>query len=102
VIHNSRLKRRVLSSAGIELDAEFDTMVASRRLRGVEALGGHDLTTLCERELGAVLDKGVQSSNWSRRPLDAEQIRCAALDVEALLSLYDHFSGAEDSESALA
>jgi ribonuclease D len=47
---------------------------------------------LCERELGAALDKGAQTSNWSRRPLDAEQIRYAALDVEVLLALYDHFS----------
>jgi ribonuclease D len=44
---------------------------------------------VCERELGVSLDKGEQTSDWGRRPLDAEQIRYAALDAEVLLGLFD-------------
>jgi len=32
--------------------------------------------------------KSQQTSNWSRRPLDADQLRYAALDTEVLLDLY--------------
>ena len=49
---------------------------------------------VCERELGISLDKSSQTSNWSRRPLDADQLRYAALDAEVLLVLYDRFSNA--------
>jgi ribonuclease D len=62
---------------------------ASRRVRGREALGGHSLAVVCERELGFTLDKEAQTSNWSRRPLDAEQLRYAALDAEVLLLLHE-------------
>ena len=47
---------------------------------------------VCERELGIVLDKASQTSNWSRRPLDADQLRYAALDAEVLLALHGRFT----------
>jgi ribonuclease D len=46
---------------------------------------------VCERELGISLDKSSQTSNWSRRPLDADRLRYAAFDAEVLLGLYDRF-----------
>ena len=88
VIHNARFEQRVLAAVGIELGGVFDTLEASRRARGRDALGGHGLAMVCERELGFTLDKGEQTSNWSRRPLDAEQLRYAALDAEVLLALH--------------
>jgi len=94
VIHNARFERRVLAAVGIALDGVFDTLEASRRVRGKDAMGGHGLAMLCERELGVALDKGEQTSNWSRRPLDADQLRYAALDAEMLLALFDRLSGA--------
>jgi ATP-dependent Lhr-like helicase len=91
IIHNARFERRVLAGLGIELEGVFDTLEASRRLRGTDTLGGHSLAMVCERELGLSLDKSSQISNWSHRPLDAAQLRYAAMDAEVLLDLYDRF-----------
>ena len=92
VIHNARFERRVLAAVGIPLDNVFDTMEASRMLRGTDAIGGHSLAMVVERELDLALDKSCQTSNWTRRPLDPDQLHYAALDAEILLSLYDHFA----------
>lgn len=94
VIHNARFERRVLAAVGIAIDGVFDTLEASRRARGSDALGGHSLAMVCERELGIVLDKASQTSNWSTRPLDADQLRYAALDAEVLLALHERLSTA--------
>ncbi len=91
VIHNARFERRVLAAVGLALDGVFDTLEASKRAHGPDAFGGHSLATVCERELGAALDKSEQTSIWSRRPLDPEQLRYAALDAEVLVRLYGMF-----------
>ncbi|HRG95116.1 MAG TPA: DEAD/DEAH box helicase [Polyangiaceae bacterium] len=93
VIHNARFERRVLGSLGLELGGVFDTLEASRRLRGRDILGGHGLAMVCERELGLTLDKAEQTSNWSRRPLDGAQLRYAASDAEVLLLLHERLRG---------
>ena len=100
VIHNARFERRVLAAAGVALEGVFDTLEASRRVRGTDALGGHGLAIVCERELGVSLDKGEQTSNWSRRPLDADQLRYAALDAEVLLTLFDRLKVADAGAGA--
>ncbi len=92
VIHDARFERRVLATIGMQLEGVFDTLEASRRMHGVDALGGHSLSMVCERELGFGLDKSQQTSNWSRRPLDADQLRYAALDAEVLLALHARFA----------
>ena len=95
VIHNARFERRALAGVGIAIEGEFDTLEASRRLRGRDALGGHGLAMVCELELGLRLDKSAQTSNWARRPLDAEQLRYAALDAEVLVGLRERLVGGE-------
>lgn len=92
VIHNAPFERRVLASVGIPLDGVFDTLDASRRTRGSNALGGHSLAMVCERELGIRIDKSAQTSDWGRRPLDADQLKYAALDAEVLLALHERFN----------
>lgn len=94
VIHNARFEKRVLAKEGIVLGGVYDTMEESQRLRGVDALGGHSLAMVCERELNLSVDKSAQTSNWGRRPLDADQLQYAALDAEVLVRLHDHFSRA--------
>jgi ATP-dependent Lhr-like helicase len=90
VIHNARFERRVLAAVGIALAGVVDTLEVSRRVRGREALGGHSLAVVCERELGMPLDKSEQTSDWSHRPLTADQLRYAAVDAEVLLVLHEH------------
>lgn len=87
VIHDARFQGRVLAAVGLALDGAFDTMEESKRLRGWDAPGGHSLAAVCERELGALIDKSQQTSNWSRRPLDPDQLCYAALNAEVLLEL---------------
>lgn len=87
VIHNATFERSVLLRANISLANVFDTLAASRRIRG-KTPGGHSLAAVCRRELDKVLDKGQQVSDWTRRPLSPEQLAYAALDVEVLVPLY--------------
>jgi ribonuclease D len=63
----------------------FDTQVAS----GFIGLGAPSLAFLVERLLGVKLAKGDRLTDWTRRPLTAEQTLYAAADVEHLLALHD-------------
>ena len=87
VIHNAKFERRILAKSGLEIVPVFDTLDASRRHRGRDALGGHSLAAVVARELELQLDKGEQTSNWARRPLSPEQLAYAAADVEVLIAL---------------
>lgn len=93
VIHNASFERGVFARAGHALVNVFDTLAASRAARGRDALGGHSLAAVCERELGVTIDKAMQTSNWARRPLSAEQLAYAQVDVEVLVPLYEKFGG---------
>lgn len=99
IIHHAAFERRVLAVAGLPLEGVFDTMVASIERHGKDALYGHSLAALCERELGRGMDKSEQTSNWSRRPLTPEQLRYAALDAEVLLPLFDRLGPTAASEN---
>ncbi len=63
----------------------FDTHVAAQLL-GYEQLG---LSFLMERLLGIVHSKRRQRDDWSRRPLEPEQLVYAAMDTHHLLRLRD-------------
>ncbi|MGH9766481.1 MAG: hypothetical protein ACREAB_03525, partial [Blastocatellia bacterium] len=63
-----------------------DTMLAARR-------GGErrcSLQAQVETHLGLQLDKTEQRSDWSRRPLNAEQLNYASLDAACALLLYEN------------
>lgn len=55
---------------------------------------GGGLAGLVEAQLGLQLDKRLQCSSWSQRPLSGEQIRYAASDAAVLLLLLDSFLAA--------
>jgi ribonuclease D len=63
----------------------FDTHVAAQLL-GYEFLG---LSSLMEELLGIHHSKRRQRDDWSRRPLDSEQLEYAAMDTHHLLRLRD-------------
>jgi len=63
----------------------FDTHVAAQFL-GHEQLG---LSALLEGFLGVRHSKHRQRDDWSRRPLDPDQLRYAAMDTHYLLPLRD-------------
>ncbi|MET1001806.1 MAG: HRDC domain-containing protein [Acidimicrobiia bacterium] len=63
----------------------FDTQVAA----GFVGLGTPSLAALVERLLDVRLGKGDRLTDWTRRPLRAEQRTYAAADVEYLLALHD-------------
>ncbi len=61
-----------------------DTMIAAQ-LVGRAKVG---LSDLLEEEFGLRLSKQYQRANWSRRPLDQQMLRYAALDTAHLLPLW--------------
>ncbi len=63
----------------------FDTQVAA----GFIGMGTPSLVAAVERLLGLRLAKGDRLTDWTRRPLRAEQRVYAAADVEHLLALHD-------------
>ncbi len=62
-----------------------DTMLAARRSGEKKC----SLKAQVETHLGLQLDKTEQRGDWSRRPLSAEQLHYAALDVACTLLLYE-------------
>jgi ribonuclease D len=61
----------------------FDTQIAA----GFLGMSSPSLGSLADRLLGLQLEKGDQLTDWTRRPLSADQRRYAAGDVAYLLAL---------------
>lgn len=61
----------------------FDTQVAAFVL----GFKPYSLAGILEARFGVRLDKGLQRSDWSRRPLSPEQLRYASEDTRHLLDL---------------
>src|SRR6266850_347569 len=68
---------------GFQFKNLFDTRVAAAAL-GAQNPG---LASVLEERFGIRLDKSMQRSEWSRRPLSAQQIRYAQLDTHFLVPL---------------
>ncbi|MBX2810511.1 MAG: HRDC domain-containing protein [Myxococcales bacterium] len=72
----------------IQLVSIFDTAVAARVL-GLPCAGLKDVLATC---LSINIDKGEQRSDWSKRPLELNQLRYARQDVEWLIPLRHRLS----------
>jgi ribonuclease D len=83
VLHAASQDLPCLAELGLRPAAVFDTELAAR-LAGLDRVG---LAALVEELLGYQLLKGHGAADWSRRPLPAEWLTYAALDVELLLPL---------------
>jgi ribonuclease D len=94
VFHSARQDLEVLNDhLGAVPGPVWDTQVAAALLGYPDQVG---YTQLAGAELGVTLPKDLSRTDWSRRPLSAEQLRYAAADVHWLLPL------AEQLEAALA
>ncbi|HWQ36584.1 MAG TPA: ribonuclease D [Blastocatellia bacterium] len=85
-IHNASYDAvRLSRHLRIRTSPIHDTMLAARRSGERKC----SLQAQVEAHLGLRLDKTSQRSDWSRRPLDAEQLQYAALDASCTLRLYE-------------
>ncbi len=87
VMHASRQDLEVLYPLAGLVTPVFDTQIAAA-LTGMPAQIGY--ADLVRRTLGVELDKSHTRTDWSRRPLTAEQIAYALDDVRYLLPLKSH------------
>jgi len=85
VLHAASQDLPCLAEVGFRPRRLFDTELAGRLL-GYPRVA---LGTLVEEVLGLHLEKGHSAADWSVRPLRAELLRYAALDVEVLIELRD-------------
>ena len=91
VIHNADFEREMLGKHGIKIEGVYDTLAASRKKHRKGGVSGHKLGDVCERELGIYLDKALQLSDWTTRPLTPDQLNYAAVDAEVMLLLHRVF-----------
>jgi ribonuclease D len=85
VLHAASQDLPCLTELSFRPRSLFDTELAGRLL-GFPRVG---LGALAESVLGWTLEKGHAAADWSVRPLSAELLRYAALDVELLVELRD-------------
>ncbi|MFL6055230.1 MAG: HRDC domain-containing protein [Actinoallomurus sp.] len=85
VLHAASQDLPCLAEIGLAPRRLFDTELAGRLL-GYPRVG---LGTMVETVLGFTLEKGHSAADWSTRPLPADWLRYAALDVELLVELRD-------------
>ena len=85
VLHAASQDLPCLSELNYRPRILFDTELAGRLL-GFPRVA---LGTLVETVLGLHLEKGHSAADWSTRPLPADWLRYAALDVEVLTELRD-------------
>ncbi|WP_193750714.1 ribonuclease D [Leucobacter chromiiresistens] len=83
IFHAASQDLPCLASIGLVPSRIFDTELAARLL-GFERVG---LGAIVERLLGIALEKAHSAADWSQRPLPAEWLEYAALDVVLLPEL---------------
>jgi ribonuclease D len=84
IFHDSEYDVLILRRAfHFDFAALFDTRVAAAVL-GIQSPG---LASVLESRFGVKLDKSMQRSDWSTRPLSAKQIAYARLDTHYLIPL---------------
>ncbi|MBB5915298.1 ribonuclease D [Nocardia transvalensis] len=83
VLHSADQDLPGLAELGLRPARLFDTELGGR-LAGFERVG---LAAMVEKLLGRELRKGHGAADWSTRPLPADWLNYAALDVELLLEL---------------
>jgi hypothetical protein len=85
LFHGIGADTQMLAARGLAVAYTCDVEAASRSIFGQRESG---LATMLERAFGLRLDKSLQRSDWSRRPLSPAMFAYAARDAEMTLALY--------------
>ncbi|MCL2455144.1 MAG: HRDC domain-containing protein [Micrococcales bacterium] len=88
VLHAASQDLPCLAEVGLRPERIFDTELAARLL-GYERVG---LAAVVAQVLGLGLAKEHSAVDWSTRPLPADWLRYAALDVEVLVDVRDQIT----------
>ena len=83
ILHAADQDLPCLAEVGLHPPRLYDTELAGR-LAGFERV---NLAAMVQRLLGLGLAKGHGAADWSKRPLPADWLNYAALDVEVLIEL---------------
>jgi ribonuclease D len=94
ILHSADQDLPCLDEVGMRPPQLYDTELAGR-LAGFDRV---NLAAMVERLLGFGLAKGHGAADWSKRPLPAEWLNYAALDVELLIELREAISGVLDEQ----
>ncbi|MDR3655323.1 MAG: ribonuclease D, partial [Mycobacterium sp.] len=89
ILHSADQDLPCLAEVGMRPPKLYDTELAGR-LAGFDRV---NLAIMVERLLGFGLAKGHGAADWSKRPLPAEWLNYAVLDVELLIELRAAISG---------
>jgi hypothetical protein len=95
LLHGAGSDLRVMAERGLNVAHYFDLEASSRSI-----FGQHEssLAAMLQRALHVRLDKSLQRTDWTRRPLPPAMIAYAARDAEMTLALYywlnEHYSWA--------
>jgi ribonuclease D len=89
ILHAASQDLPCLAELGLHPTSLFDTELAGRLL-GMPRVG---LGPMVQDVLGMTLAKGHGAADWSKRPLPADWLEYAALDVEVLIELRTELTG---------
>lgn len=85
LLHGAGADLRVMAERGLYVPHYYDLEATSRSI-----FGQHEssLAAMLQRAFGIHLDKSLQRTDWTRRPLPQAMIAYAARDAEVTLALY--------------
>ncbi len=95
ILHAADQDLPCLAEVGLRPPALYDTELAGR-LAGFDRV---NLAAMVQRLLGLGLAKGHGAADWSIRPLPADWLNYAALDVEVLIELRDAIAEVLDEQN---
>ena len=94
IFHNAKFDLKMfLHHFDLEVDGVFDTLLASQLVGAGRNEGGHGLAAVSERHLGEIVDKSLQTSDWSGE-LSEAQYEYAARDAALMIPLYARLAAA--------